>query len=556
MLTLSSGARTPLTGQRFTISTHLDDELDVLALLVDERRKAASDADLVFWNAPDERHGVRLLSRGRLRLKMSRLPASIERIILAASRDGEPFAALGSLRTTIGGDDGSQVVLQAEHLSVETVVILGEIYRHQGAWRVSSVGAGYANGLAGLLRDHGIDVDDDGTEDTGTPNVGGQDAAPTPARNTRPAPTPPPPSSAPPTPVQPAPGQPAPPLFPAPQGGPLPVPPPAPLRPDPARQGQRGYCPHCTTKLPRKLLSFGPCPTCTPLREAWLRDLERILATSPPSGLDQHWRRLHDLGLAYPRMRPDIEPIALAHLQTVVHVAFADSVIEQHEIDDFDAWVAALSLQDHPQVTVLRNQLLRGQQLSLIRSGVLPRSDVYGLHLEADETPHLQTPATYVKRNASGERLHPGQLLITSRGLAFSGASGHQYTYKQVLRVDAFGPDVHIQTTRAGGEYIYRFLNTVSGTGTDADIVAATAEGALRIAKRLVIAPGQRDSRRIPHAVKVAVFQRDGGKCVQCGRSEYLEYDHEIPWSLGGATSEDNLRLLCRRCNQEKGARI
>ncbi|WP_170127547.1 HNH endonuclease [Kineococcus rhizosphaerae] len=25
---------------------------------------------------------------------------------------------------------------------------------------------------------------------------------------------------------------------------------------------------------------------------------------------------------------------------------------------------------------------------------------------------------------------------------------------------------------------------------------------------------------------------------------------------LGGATSEDNLRLLCRRCNQEKGARI
>ena len=117
-----------------------------------------------------------------------------------------------------------------------------------------------------------------------------------------------------------------------------------------------------------------------------------------------------------------------------------------------------------------------------------------------------------------------------------------------MLRVDAFGPDVHIQTTRAGGEYIYRVV--------DADIVAATAEGALRIAKRLVIAPGQRDSRRIPHAVKVAVFQRDGGKCVQCGRSEYLEYDHDIPWSLGGATSEDNLRLLCRRCNQEKGARI
>ncbi|WP_328291177.1 TerD family protein [Kineococcus sp. NBC_00420] len=543
MLTLLSGARTPLTGQRLTVATHLEDRLDLLALLVDERRQAASDADLIFWNAPDDRHGVRLLSSGRLQLILNRVPASIERIILAASRDGAPFADLGSLRTTLGSDDGSQVLLQADHLSVETVVILGEVYRHQGAWRVSSVGAGYANGLVGLLRDHGITVDDDGTEN----------AAPThdPTVPRTAAPPPPPPAATPPAgsrsarPASSGPSSTPPRPTPAPHGGP---PPPAPLRPDPARQGQRGYCPHCSTKLPRKLLSFSPCPTCTPLRQAWLRDLERILATSPPAGLDQHWRRLHELGLTYPRMRPDIEPIALTHLQTVVHVAFADSIIEQHEIDDFDAWVAALSLQDHHQVAVLRSQLLRGQQLSLIRSGVLPRVNVYGLHLQADETPHLQAPATYVKRNASSERLHSGQLLITSRGLAFSGVSGHQYTYKQVLRVDAFGPDVHIQTTRAGGEYVYRVV--------DADIVAATTEGALRIAKRLVIAPGQRDSRRIPHAVKVAVFQRDGGKCVQCGRSEYLEYDHDIPWSLGGATSEDNLRLLCRRCNQEKGARI
>ena len=544
MLTLTSGARKPLTGQRLTVTTHLEDQLDLLALLVDERRQAASDADLIFWNAPDDRHGVRLLSPGRLQLVLNRVPASIERIILAASRDGAAFADLGSLRTTVGSDDGSQVLLQADHLSVETVVILGEVYRHQGAWRVSSVGAGYANGLVGLLRDHGIAVDDDGTENAvPTPDP----SAPRAAAPAPPAPptlfppagsrSAPPPSSGPPT----TPPGPAP----APQGGP---PPPAPQRPDPARQGQRGYCPHCGTKLPRKMLSFGPCPTCTALREAWLRELERLLVTSPPSELYRHWRRLHDLGLTYPQMRPEIEPMALQHLQTVVHVAFADSVIEQHEIDDFDAWVAALSLQDHPQVAVLRSQLLRGQQLSLIRSGVLPRISVHGLHLQADETAHLQAPATYVKRNASGERLHSGLLLITSRGVAFSGVSGHQYTYNQVLRVDAFGPDVHIKTTRSGGEYVYRVV--------DADIAAAAAEGALRIAKRLVIAPGQRDSRRIPQAVKVAVYQRDGGKCVQCGRSEYLEYDHDIPWSLGGATSEDNLRLLCRRCNQEKGARL
>ena len=37
---------------------------------------------------------------------------------------------------------------------------------------------------------------------------------------------------------------------------------------------------------------------------------------------------------------------------------------------------------------------------------------------------------------------------------------------------------------------------------------------------------------------------------------EYLEFDHIIPISLGGATSEDNLQILCRACNQKKSNRI
>jgi 5-methylcytosine-specific restriction endonuclease McrA len=56
--------------------------------------------------------------------------------------------------------------------------------------------------------------------------------------------------------------------------------------------------------------------------------------------------------------------------------------------------------------------------------------------------------------------------------------------------------------------------------------------------------------------VKAEVWHRDGGACVDCSATEYLEFDHVIPWSRGGATSVANLQLLCRRCNQVKGARL
>jgi hypothetical protein len=68
-------------------------------------------------------------------------------------------------------------------------------------------------------------------------------------------------------------------------------------------------------------------------------------------------------------------------------------------------------------------------------------------------------------------------------------------------------------------------------------------------------APGERNSRIIPQDVKIAVTLRDQGKCVQCGSQDELHYDHKIPWSRGGASTMNNIQLLCGRCNRRKGAR-
>jgi 5-methylcytosine-specific restriction endonuclease McrA len=66
------------------------------------------------------------------------------------------------------------------------------------------------------------------------------------------------------------------------------------------------------------------------------------------------------------------------------------------------------------------------------------------------------------------------------------------------------------------------------------------------------------DTRRepIPQDVMDKVWNRDKGKCVQCGSQEHLEFDHIIPFSKGGATTYRNLQILCKKCNIEKSNKI
>jgi len=64
-------------------------------------------------------------------------------------------------------------------------------------------------------------------------------------------------------------------------------------------------------------------------------------------------------------------------------------------------------------------------------------------------------------------------------------------------------------------------------------------------------------NRLIPSEVKKEVWKRDGGKCVLCGETKNLHFDHDLPFSKGGTSlTAKNVRLLCMKHNLAKSDKI
>jgi hypothetical protein len=69
--------------------------------------------------------------------------------------------------------------------------------------------------------------------------------------------------------------------------------------------------------------------------------------------------------------------------------------------------------------------------------------------------------------------------------------------------------------------------------------------------------PELQHARMIPTAVKLEVWKRDRGQCVECGSTDNLHFDHVIPFSRGGSSLvASNVQLLCARHNLSKGAQL
>jgi len=163
---LPAGANIALPGAALGIA--LDGPFDLSALVLSASGAVAGDADMVFFNQPDA-PGVRL--RGaQLTVRPEALRRGAERVVVVASPE-DLDKAVRTLPPVLLTDARERPFarFRPPPMPTQTVALLVEVYRRAGTWRVRAVGQGYADGLAGLARDFGVEVAEDAPAGSGGP---------------------------------------------------------------------------------------------------------------------------------------------------------------------------------------------------------------------------------------------------------------------------------------------------------------------------------------------------------------------------------------------------
>lgn len=136
---------------------------DLSLLITGADGKVAGDGDFVFFNQPSA-PGARLHG-DTVTVRPNRLRPGTDRVtvVISPADPGTPLGRLPAPTMTVTGEGGVPPIrFTPPRPTHETVLLLAEIYRRGDRWKVRALGQGYAEGLAGVARDFGVDVADDG----------------------------------------------------------------------------------------------------------------------------------------------------------------------------------------------------------------------------------------------------------------------------------------------------------------------------------------------------------------------------------------------------------
>ena len=154
-----------------------DFDLDAAAFLLNASGKVNSDADFVFYNnlkhesGAVEHMGDNLTGEGEgddeeIKIDLAKVPANVEKIdftvtIYDADVRNQTFGQVENAYIRVVDDATGQELIRydlGEDFSVETAVVVGEIYRNKGEWKFNAIGSGFSGGLAALGRNYGVNV--------------------------------------------------------------------------------------------------------------------------------------------------------------------------------------------------------------------------------------------------------------------------------------------------------------------------------------------------------------------------------------------------------------
>lgn len=154
-----------------------DFDLDASVFLLDETGKVGSDSDFIFYNQVKggngsvEHTGDNLTGAGdgddeQVKVNLSTAPANIEKISFAITiHEGEArsqnFGQVSNSFVRVVNEETNEELIRydlGEDFSIETAVIVGELYRHNGEWKFSATGSGYQGGLGRIASDYGLQI--------------------------------------------------------------------------------------------------------------------------------------------------------------------------------------------------------------------------------------------------------------------------------------------------------------------------------------------------------------------------------------------------------------
>lgn len=154
-----------------------DFDLDAAAFLLGAGSKVSSDGDFVFYgnlkhaSGSVEHLGDNLTGEGegddeQIKIDLAAVPASVEKIdftvtIYEADVRRQNFGQVSNAFIRVVDEaTGTELIRYdlGEDFSIETAVVVGEIYRNNGEWKFNAIGSGFQGGLHALCQNYGVNV--------------------------------------------------------------------------------------------------------------------------------------------------------------------------------------------------------------------------------------------------------------------------------------------------------------------------------------------------------------------------------------------------------------
>ncbi len=154
-----------------------DFDLDAAAFMLGDNGKCPSEKEFIFYGNlthPSEslKHmGDNLTGEGegddeQIFIDLTKIPVNVSKVaftvtIYEAEERGQNFGQVSNSFIRIVDESTGQEVIHydlGEDFSIETAVVVGELYKHNGEWKFNAIGSGFQGGLAALCGHYGIEV--------------------------------------------------------------------------------------------------------------------------------------------------------------------------------------------------------------------------------------------------------------------------------------------------------------------------------------------------------------------------------------------------------------